>query len=385
VKYAPLIFRNLLRRKARTLFTVLSVAVAFVLFAYLGAIRAAFTLGVEVIGVDRLVTIHKVSLILPLPVSYLERLRAVPGVLEATHATWFGGRYQDVENQFAVMPVIPEEFLRLYPELLVPEDQRKAWIGDRAGALVGRKVAERFGWKVGDRVPIQGTIWRRADGSETWEFVVDAIYEGKEKGVDETQFFFHYDYFNEAGAFEQDLVGWYILRVADPETSDEVAKRIDAAFANSAYETKTTTEKAFVQGFANQIGNIGAILRAVLTAVFFTILLVAGNTMAQSVRERIGELAVLKTLGFSDAKILGLVLGESVLLSGVAGGFGLLLGWTLVVVGGDPTGQYLPSFYLPRADAVLGAVLVMALGLASGILPALHAMRLSIVDGLRRV
>jgi len=385
VKYAPLIFRNLLRRKARTLFTVLSVAVAFVLFAYLGAIRAAFALGVEVIGVDRLVTIHKVSLILPLPVSYLERLRAVPGVLEATHATWFGGRYQDVENQFAVMPVVPEEFLRLYPELLVPEEQRKAWIGDRGGALVGRKVAERFGWKVGDRVPIQGTIWRRADGSETWEFVVDAIYQGQEKGVDETQFFFHYEYFNEARADGQDLVGWYILRVADPATSDEVAKRIDDAFANSAYETKTTTEKAFVQGFANQIGNIGAILRAVLTAVFFTILLVAGNTMAQSVRERIGELAVLKTLGFSDGKILGLVLGESMLLSGVAGGLGLLLGWTLVVVGGDPTGQYLPSFYLPRADAVLGAVLVMALGFASGILPALHAMRLSIVDGLRRV
>jgi putative ABC transport system permease protein len=309
----------------------------------------------------------------------------VPGVREVTHATWFGGRYQDVENQFAVMPVVPEEFLRLYPEFVVPEEQQKAWIADRGGALVGRKVAERFGWKIGDRIPIQGTIFRRADGGETWDFVVDAIYEGREKGVDETQFFFHYDYFNEARADGQDLVGWYVVRVVDKATSEEVARRIDAGFANSAYETKTTTEKAFVQSFANQIGNIGAILRAVLTAVFFTILLVAGNTMAQSVRERIGELAVLKTLGFSDAKILGLVLGESVLLSGVAGGVGLLVGWTLVVVLGDPTGQYLPSFYFPRADAILGAVLVVSLGLASGVFPALHAMRLSIVEGLRRV
>jgi putative ABC transport system permease protein len=163
-----------------------------------------------------------------------------------------------------------------------------------------------------------------------------------------------------------------------------VAKRIDAGFANSPYETKTDTEKAFVQGFANQIGNIGAILRAVLTAVFFTILLVAGNTMAQSVRERIGELAVLKTLGFSDARILALVLAESLLLSGVAGGLGLLLGWVLVAYGGDPTGQYLPVFYFPGPDALLGAVLVIALGLASGILPALQAKRLAIVDGLRR-
>jgi putative ABC transport system permease protein len=383
MKLLPLVWKNLLRRKVRTIFTVLSVTVAFVLFGILMTIRMAFSLGVEVAGLDRLVLIHKVSLIMPLPLSYQERIRNVDGIRDVTHASWFGGFYQDPKNFFAQMAVDPEPFLRMYPEYVLPEDQKKAWFADRTGAIVGRATAERFGWKVGDRVPIQGTIFRQRNGGSTWEFTIDGIYEGGKPGVDNTQFFFQYEFLNEARNWGEDMVGWYILRVDDPDQSVQVGERIDAMFANSPYETKTTTEKAFVQGFANQVGDIGAIMTAVLVAVFFTILLVTGNTMAQSIRERTSELALLKTLGFPNGLILTLVLLESTAIAALGGAAGLGLAW-LFVQGGDPTGGLLPAFYLPAGDLALGVGLVFALGAASGLLPAAQAMRLKIVDALRR-
>jgi putative ABC transport system permease protein len=379
-----LVRAGLARKKARTLFTFLSIAVAFVLFAFLAAIRLAFSLGVEVTGDDRLLAIHKVSLIQPLPLAYQERIVSVPGVRKATHATWFGGKYQNEENPFAVFPVVPEEYLELYPEFVLDETERERWFADRRGAVVGRTTAERFDLEVGDRLPIQGTIYRLAGGGDTWEFTVAGIYEGAESGVDETQVLIDYDYFNEARDEGRDLVGWYIIQVADPGAATAVARAIDQRFANSSYETETMPEKAFVQNFAAQIGNVGAILRAVLTAVFFTILLVAGNTMAQSVRERTSELAVLKTLGFADGRVLALVLAESLTLALSAGGLGLLAGWAWVTLGGDPTGGRLAVFYVPTGDLVLGAALVVLLGLAAGLLPAVAAMRLRIVDALRR-
>ena len=383
MKLLPLVWKNLLRRKVRTIFTVLSVTVAFVLFGLLMTIRMAFSLGVEVAGLDRLVLIHKVSLIMPLPLSYQERIRNVDGIQDVTHASWFGGFYQDPKNFFAQMAVDPEPFLRMYPEYVLPEDQKKAWFADRTGAIVGRATAERFGWKVGDRVPIQGTIFRQRNGGSTWEFTIDGIYEGDKPGVDNTQFFFQYEFLNEARNWGEDMVGWYILRVDDPDQSAQVGERIDAMFANSPYETKTTTEKAFVQGFANQVGDIGAIMTAVLVAVFFTILLVTGNTMAQSIRERTSELALLKTLGFANGLIITLVLLESTAIAALGGAAGLGLAW-LFVQGGDPTGGLLPAFYLPAGDLALGVGLVFALGAASGLLPATQAMRLKIVDALRR-
>jgi putative ABC transport system permease protein len=383
MKYLSLVWRNLLRKKVRTIFTLLSVLVAFVLFGYLSAINLAFSLGVDVTGRDRLVVIHKISLIQPLPVSYQDRLEALPGVREAAHATWFGGKYQDKENEFPIMAVDPEKFMSLYPEFLVSEEQKKTWLANRTGVMVGRHVAERFAWEIGDRIPIQGTIFRLADGTDTWEFTVDAIYEGATKGVDETQFLIQFDYFNEAREFGKDLTGWYIVRIEDPENAAAMAKLIDQTFANSFYETKTSTEKVFVEGFAKQIGDIGKILSAVLTAVFVTILLVAGNTMGQSVRERTGELAVLKTLGFSDGRVLGLVLAESLVLSCLGGGLGLALGW-LLVQSGDPTNGLLPVFYIPGRDFAVGVGLVLILGLLSGVFPAFQAMRLRIVDALRR-
>jgi putative ABC transport system permease protein len=384
VRFLPLLLAGFRRKRLRTVFTVLSVAVAFLLFGFLGAVRQAFSMGVEVSGIDRLVMINKISLIQPLPYSYLDRILGVQGVTDAAHATWFGGIYQDPKNFFPQIAVDPEAFLRLYPEMLVPEAQKIAWIQDRQGALVGRLTAERFGWKVGDRVPIQATVWVKRNGERNWDFVVEGIYDAKEKGFDTTQFLFHYDYLNESRAFWRDLVGWYVIRIANPDAAVIVARRLDQEFANSSFETKTSSEKVFAQSFANQVGDIGAILRAILSAVFFTLLLVAGNTAAQSVRERTAELAILKTLGFSNLRVLGLVLAESMLRVGVGGALGLGLA-VVIIARGDPTGGFLPLFYLPAKDVVVGALLVLALGLASGALPALSAMRLRIVEALRRV
>ena len=383
MKFLPLIVRNLSRRKVRTLFTVLSVFIAFILYGVLVTLRVAFSYGVEVAGADRLVMIHKVSLIMPLPISYGGRIQATQGVADVAHATWFGGVYQDPTNFFPQMAVEPESYLRMYPEFVMPEAQRKAWFEDRTGAIAGRALANRFGWKVGDRIPIQGTIFRKASGGDTWEFTLDGIYDGDKEGVDTSGLFFQYDYLNEAREWGRDYVGWYVIRVTDPAQSAEIAGRIDALFANSPFETKTTTEKAFVQSFANQVGDIGAMMTAILVAVFFTILLVTGNTMAQSIRERTSELAVLKTLGYSNGLVLVLVLTESCLLAIAGGGLGLLASWWLVRQG-DPTNGLLPAFFFPPRDLALGIALVLMLGFAAGFLPAFQAMRLRIVDALRR-
>ncbi len=385
MKYLPLLWASLKRKKVRTGFTLLSIAVAFVLFAYLGAIRSAFAAGIDVAGVDRLVVLNSVSIILPLPLAYRDRIAQVPGVKEVTYATWFGAIYQDASKGFqgiGQFPVVPEEYLRMYPEFQLPADQLRAWEEDRQGAVVGEATAKRYGWKIGDRIPLLAP-WPQKSGSRTWEFNLRGIYTTATKGQDNTQFLFHYDYFNESRLGGRDIVGWYIVRVTDPERSAAIAKQIDQMFENSPGETETSTEKAFMQSFAKQIGNIGAIITGILAAVFFTMLLVAANTMAQAVRERTAELAVLKTLGFSGPGVMALVLGESCLIALLGGGIGLALGaWGVSL--GDPTGGALPIFYLPNQQIVFGIALVLFLGLATGALPAVQALRLKIVDALRR-
>jgi putative ABC transport system permease protein len=382
MKYLLLVWKNLMRRKVRTAFTLLSIVVAFVLFGFLAAIRVAFSAGVEVVGNDRLMVTHKVSIILPLPVSYGTRIAQVPGVREITHASWFGGIYKDPKNQFPQMAVDPQSYLDVYPELKLPADQQRAWLADRTGAIVGKTTADRFGFKVGQRIPIQATIYTMRNGSRTWDFNIDGIFTAR-KGFDTSGFFFHYDYLKEA-SFATNQVGWYILRLTDPKHPQPVVDAIDALFVNSPAETKTATEKDFAQGFASQVGDVGAIIAGIVSAVFFTMLLVAGNTMAQSVRERTNELAVLKTLGFGDGLVMRLVLIESGLLTilGAAAGIGLA---AFVVSLGDPTGGRLPVWFLPGRDIVIGFGLALALGVACGALPAYQAMRLRIVDALRRV
>ena len=381
MKFLPLLWSSLWRKKVRTIFTLLSIFVAFLLFGLLMTIRGAFSFGVEIAGIDRLVLIHKVSLIMPLPVSYLARLNTTEGVTMATHNTWFGGVYQDPANFFAQIAVEPEPFMKLYPEYKVPPEQMKAWLADRQGVMVGVDLAERFGWKVGDRIPIVGTIWQPKQG-QVWEFNIAGLYDG-DAGVDKTQFFFRYDYLDENRRGGEGLVGWYIVKIGDPGAAQQMGAKFDDMFANSSAETKTTTEKGFVEGFAKQVGDIGAIMISITIAVLFTMIVVAANTMAQSVRERTSEVGVLKTLGFSNASILVLVLSESLLIAVIGGGLGLLTAWAIVQQG-DPTGGMLPIFVLPTRDVVLGSALVVGLGLLAGALPAMNAMNLKITDALRR-
>ncbi len=380
MKFLPLMWKNLWRKKTRTTFTLLSVFVAFILFGLLMTIRAAFSFGVNIAGVDRLVLIHKVSLIMPLPYSYLGRLQATPGVSLVSHNTWFGGVYQDPSNFFAQMAVDPDAHLAVYPEFKIPADQVAAWKADRQGAIVGVDLAKRFGWKLGDRIPITGTIWQPKQG-QTWEFNIVGMYDG-ESGVDKTQMFFRYDYLDENRRRGEGLVGWYVVKIADAAQAQAMGAKFDEMFANSSAETKTTTEKGFVEGFAKQIGDIGAIMVAILVAVLFTIMLVAANTMAQSVRERTSEVGVLKTLGFSNGSILAMVLGESVVISVLGGGLGLLLAWS-IVQRGDPTNGMLPIFTLPARDVAVGVALILGLGLVAGAFPAWTAMRLKITEALR--
>jgi putative ABC transport system permease protein len=383
MKLLPLVWKNLWRRKIRTIFTLACVFIAFILFGLLMTIRAAFSFGVNIAGVDRLVLIHKVSLIQPLPIAYKERIAAVPGVTAVAHNTWFGGIYQDPANFFAQVAIEPDVYFPMYPEVKLPPEQMKAWMADRQGAVVGITTARRFGWKIGDRIPIQGTIWRPKSGAgDTWEFNIVGIYDA-EPGFDTTNFFFRYDYLDENRQAGNGLVGWYVVKIDDPSKSVEIAAKFDEMFANSAAETKTTTEKGFVEGFAKQIGDIGAIMVAILSAVLFTILLVAANTMAQAVRERTSEIGVMKTLGFSDGSILALVLGESLFIALLGGGLGLGLAW-LFVQQGDPTNGLLPAFFLPAQDMMTGALLMLVLGAVAGALPAVQAMRLRITDALRR-
>lgn len=383
MKFLRLIWSNLRRRTMRTSLTVLSIMVAFLLYGLLCIIQQAFQAGVTMAGADRLVVRHRVSLMMLLPVTYGSRMLAIPGVDAAVHWTWFNGIYQDdPRNFFGNFPVEPDAFFNMHPEFVFTEADREAWRSTRTGAVIGRALADRFGWKRGDRVPLRSPIWPRK-GEGAWEFDIVGIYEAAKPNTDTSGLFFRYDYFDEARAEQQGRVGWYMVRVKDPDRAAEIAAAIDAEFANSPYETKSEPEGAFAQGFIEQIGSIGTMLIAILSAVFFTILLVAGNTMAQSVRERTQEIGVLKAIGFTNARVLVLVLVESCAIALLGGVVGLGVAW-LMTTGGSPAPAVLPIFYLPPRALVIGIVLALALGLAAGIMPALAAMRLQVAVALRR-
>ncbi len=386
MKFLHLIWSGLKRKKLRTALTVLSIAVAFVLYGILCAIQQALTGGVSLEGADRLIVRHKVSIIQLLPVSYKERMERIPGVASATHQTWFGGLFQQQPKYFFMQaPVEPGPFLDMHPELLLPAAQKEAFLKTRTGAIVGRTTADRFHWKVGDRVPIFTPIWLKSDRSQTWEFDIVGIYDGKEKNTDTMSFLFHYDYFDEARIGAKGQVGWYTVRVKDPARAAEIAAAIDKEFENSDQETKSEPEQAFVQSGVKQIGNIALITSAILLAVFFTILLVTGNTMSQSVRERTGELGVLKAVGFTNRQVLSLVMAESCSIALLGGAVGL--GWACLLVPGigRALSSVLPMFYFPTRDLASGACWALALGIFAGLFPAWGAMRLRVADALRRI
>ena len=379
MKFLPLVIANLFRKKIRTALTIGSFAVALFLFGLLVIVRGAFSQGVDIAGADRLVVINKVSLIQPLPLSYRDRLLRISGIKQVTYDNWFGGVYQDEKNFFPQFAVDVDHQRAMYPEFIVPEEQWQAFAGDREGAIAGQSLADRFGWKIGDRIPIKGTIY-----TGPWEFNLRGIYRGTRAQDDTTQFWFHWDFLEERRAFGKGDVGWYVVRVTNPDLSVQVAKTIDTEFANSPFETKTDTEKAFAASFVKQMGNIEFLILTVGGVVFFTLLLVTGNTMAIAVRERMGELAVLKALGFSNQFVLQLVMLESLIVAFVGGGLGLLLA-KLFSLHGDPTNGILPYFYLPPLAIVSGVAAALLVGVAGGILPAVSAMRLRVVDAIRRV
>lgn len=382
--YLQFLLSNLGRKKARTILTVLSIMIAFLLFGLLRSLAAAFDQGAEIAGEDRLVSINKISLIQPLPEAYLPKVNALDGVDKATSANWFGGYYQDPKNQFPQFPIIAEDYFEIYKEMItLPDEQMQAWKKNRIGVVIGKALVERFKWKIGDRIPLMG-MFPREGGSTTWEFVIEGIYEAKSKSADTSAMLMHYDYFDEARQYGKGTLGWLIIRVKDPKQSAQVAAAVDALFANSPAETKTSSEKDFAKSFAKQFGDIGLITTLILGAVFFTMLLVAGNTMAQSFRERIPELAILKTLGFSDLAVMIMVLAEAILISLIGGLAGLLLAKFFISGAAESMAATLPGLNLSNTMMLFGVGLMLLFGFLTGIIPALQGLQLNIVAALRR-
>ncbi len=379
MKYFPIILANLFRKKLRTALTVGSFIVALFLFGFLAIIHGAFSGGVDLVGIDRLMVINKVSIIQTLPLSYRDQIQRIPGVKYVTYQSWFGGIYQDPKNFFPSFAVDPDTQRLVFPELALPDDQWKDFLGDREGAIVGARTAKRFNWKIGDRVPLQAPIY-----GGTWEFNIRGIYNSPREGEDLTQFWLQKQYLEERRTNGKGQVGWYTVKLDSPDDSARVIKAIDSMFANSPYETKTETLAAMAASWVKQAGNIEFLILAIGGVVFFTLLLVTGNTMALAVRERMGELAVMKAVGFSDRFVLFIVLAESVFVAVVGGAIGLVLA-KLFTLGGDPTGGVLQTFLLPSSAMLVGIMAAIGIGILAGILPATTAMRLRVVDALRRV
>ncbi len=384
MKFLPLLWAALLRRKPRTIFTSLSIIVAFLLYALLQAFNQAFNSGVEIAGADRLVTTGKYSLTQILPYSYWQQIKNIEGTKTVSFASWFGGVYQTERNFFGQFPVDMESYLSLYPEIIVAPEQRQALRQQRTGVAVAKTLADRFDWKLGDRIPIQATIWPKADGSNNWEFDVVAIFDtatAAQRGQYEMMLIQH-EYFDQARQFAKGTVGWFVTEVEDPSMSIEVARQIDALFANSPNPTKTQTEKAFNGAFIKQMGDISLIISSIMGAVLFTLLMLTGNTMMQSVRERVPELAILKTLGFKDWQVLALVLAESGLLCVLAAGVGIGLAALIVpMLAGNLPGGF-SGMQLRWDAAIEGLGIAALLAALVGALPAFRAMRLDIVNAL---
>jgi putative ABC transport system permease protein len=383
MKFRGLIFANLFRKKLRLILTIGSFAVALFLFAFLAVVKGAFNRGADIAGADRLIIINRISIIQPLPLSYRDKILRIPGVKVVTHNNWFGGVYQEEKNFFPQFVIDVENQRKVLPELVVPDDQWNNFVKDRQGAIAGAKTAARFGWKIGDHIPIKNALFGAADN---WVFNLDGIYHSERPGGDEGQFWFQWDYFEEKmpQSFKGN-VGWYVLKLDSPDDAVPVAKAIDDMFANSSFETKTETESAFAAGWVKQFGNIEFLILSIGGVVFFTLLLVTGNTMAISVRERVGELAVLKAIGFKDRSILFFVLGESLTIALVGGLLGLGLAALAVPILANALNGLLPTLILSPAILSFGLATALLVGVISGLLPGIGAMRMRVVNALRRV
>ena len=387
MKYLHLVWASLFRRKTRTVLTLVSIIAAFLLFGLLDAVRTSFSqAGQSANGASRLQTGSKLSFIQTLPQSLQAQIGRVDGVKGVTYANWFGGAYQDPHNQVFSFAVAPN-YLDIYSEVVVSDAERKAFAETRSGALIGAQLAKRFGWKVGDRVPLQSTIFPDRQGSKNWQFdIVGILHAGDKKtdGFTDQIFLLNWKYFDDTTPYNQGTVGWYVTRVADVNQADRVAKAIDALSANSDHETRTQTEQAATASWMKQLADIGLIVGSIMGAVFFTLLLLSGNTMMQAVRERTSEIAVLKTIGFSSRSVLVMVLAESMLLLVLGGVVGLALASVIIPAVSAGSGGMLNLPSVGANSWVLGLVLMAVIGVLVGALPAWNAMRLNIVDALAR-
>ncbi|MEO7323600.1 MAG: ABC transporter permease [Dokdonella sp.] len=383
MKYLHLIWAALFRRKTRTILTLVSIIAAFLLFGLLDAVRVSFAeAGQSANGAERLQTGARLSFIQPLPKSLGAQIAMVPGVKDVAHANWFGGAYQDPHNQIFTFAVSPN-YLDVYPEVEVSAEERKAYDADLNGILAGETVVKKYGWKIGDKIPLQSQIFPNKEGSKNWNFNLVGVMKSKDSKAFQSQMIIlHWKNFDETTPYNRGSVGWYISRVADMSQSDRVAKAIDALSANSDHETKTQTEQAATANWIKQMADIGLIVTSIMGAVFFTLVLLTGNTMMQAVRERTSELAVLKTIGFSNRSVLTMVLAESVLLLVLGGLIGLglvsLIGLFLPAM----SGGMITHTHVGAKSWSLGIALAVAIGVVVGALPAMRAMRLNIVDAL---
>ncbi|MDR6993272.1 FtsX-like permease family protein [Luteimonas sp. 3794] len=382
MKYLSLVWAQLFRSKTRTLLTLLSVVATFLLFGMLDSVRVAFNAGGSVDGANRLIVASRLSITQSLPVRLQAEIEAIPGVQQVTYAMWFGGIYQDQRNFFPNFSVAPN-FFDVYGEYEVPPDQLQAFRDTRTGAAVGEALANKFGWKIGDTIPLQATIFPRG-GSNDWPLELKAIFRAKDRGNvgAENQLMMNWAYFDESNDYIKNQVSWFTVQLANADQASRVAQAIDAISANSDRETKSQTESAFQQAFAKQFADIGLIVTAIMGAVFFTLLLLTGNTMAQAVRERIPELATLKTLGFSDGTVLVLVMVESVLLVVIGGLVGLGLAAAIMPGVSAASGGVIALPTVPAQTWLIGLGLMIGIGIIVGVLPALRAQRLKIVDAL---
>jgi putative ABC transport system permease protein len=380
-----LIRKNLFRKKLRAFLMIVSILIAFAIFGVLAGFQRAFSAGQELAAADRLVVVNKINFTQPLPIAYYNRIRAIEGVRQVTHANWFGGYYQDPRNFLVVLAVDPPTYMELYAnELDISPEAQQAFIRERNGALVGEALMNKWSWKVGDHVPIPSNIFTQKNGSHSWDFTIVGIVKGRSPQVDTNFMLFQYAYFDETRSFGKDMIGWMVLRTESPAANDQVVSTIDQLFANSPYETSTDTEKAFNKAFMNQFGNIALIVELVVGAAFVTILMIVGNTMALSVRERTPEIGVLKTLGYSGARVLRLVLAESVLLALIGGLPGLGLAALFTIAVRDSLSNFVPRMSLSPGIVLTGIALMLALGVLTGLIPALNAMRLKIATALGR-
>ena len=382
MKFINLVLKSAKRSKRRTLLTVMSVAIAVILFASLRAVLDGFNAGAEASSSTRIVTIRSTSLIFSMPTSHAEAIKSTPGVQDITWANWFGGIYKDPQNFFANFAVEPESYLRMYPEIVLTPEERKAFLDDRTACIVGDGLAKRFGFKVGDKITLQVGI--PIYGTQDYDFTVRGIYTSAGAAVDNQSMMFHWKYVDER-SLVKGQVGWYVMQVAHPDQATQVSMAIDQKFANSPNETKTDTEKAFQSSFVSMFGNLNLLLGSIALAVVITTLFVAGNTMAMSVRERTTEIAVMRTLGFPSLTIFLLIAGEGLIMSIVGGIVGVTLARVVVNPDVIPTGGFIPVFGVNNTNLVTALALSALIGALAGLIPATMASRLKIVDALRRV